>query len=289
MVIIRPNKLEIQPIYCFYLFRSLQNNFSVFSSGSAQPQLPIKDLKAMSFLLPSLPEQKAIAAVLSSLDDKIDLLDWQNKTLEAIAETLFRQWFIEDRNTKHCKLGDFIETTSGGTPSRTRLEYYINGTIPWIKSKELCGSYILKTEERITDVGMKNSSAKILPKNAVLIAMYGATVGEYAIIASEAACNQAICALLPNNKYPYTMLYLIAKVFKYEIINLAVGSAQQNISQDIIKQLEIPAPCENILVFHRLVNPLFEKIKSNTKQIHSLTQLRDNLLPKLMSGEVRTL
>lgn len=95
MVIIRPDKNNLLPRFNYYLFRKLQSDFLTYTSGSAQPQLPIKDLNEIRILLPPLPEQRAIAAVLSSLDDKIDLLHRQNKTLEAMAEALFRQWFVE--------------------------------------------------------------------------------------------------------------------------------------------------------------------------------------------------
>lgn len=289
MVLIRPNKDELNPTFNLYLFKKLQNDFHTFTSGSAQPQLPIKDLKEMEISLPPLKEQKAIAEVLSSLDDKIDLLHRQNKTLEELAQTLFRQWFIEEAKEEweEKPLGDVIETTSGGTPSRSKMEYYDNGNIYWVKSKELYGSYILATEEKITETALESSSAKLLPKNSVLIAMYGATVGEYAIIEKEMTCNQAICALKPNDDYPYTFLFMYIKNYKDEIINMAVGSAQQNISQQLIKTLPIPYCIDTIKEFHKQVEPVFEKIKSNKKQIQTLENLRDTLLPKLLSGEIK--
>jgi|LGOV01.1.fsa_nt_gb type I restriction enzyme S subunit len=289
MVIIRPDNLQLDSTFNFYLFRKLQNDFYTFTSGSAQPQLPIRDLKKMEILLPPLEEQKAIAGALSSLDDKIDLLHRQNKTLEELAQTLFRQWFIEEAKDEweEVALGEVIETTSGGTPSRSKMEFYEDGTIEWIKSKELSGSFILSTEEKITAQALKSSSAKLLPKHSILIAMYGATVGEYAIISKEMTCNQAICALKPNEKYPYTFLFMFVKNYKEEIINMAVGSAQQNISQQLIKTLPVPTCFELINNFHKQTESLFEKILSNIKQIQTLNNLRDTLLPKLMSGEVR--
>jgi type I restriction enzyme S subunit len=189
------------------------------------------------------------------VDDKIDLLSRQNKTLEALAETLFRQWFVEEAEESLGigKLGDFVTTTSGGTPSRSNIEFYSEGNIDWVKSKELSGSFLFETEERITEEAVKHSSAKILPANSILIAMYGATVGEYAILANQATCNQAICALIPNEQYPYTFLFLFTKANKEDLINLAVGSAQQNISQVLIKQLEIPLPSERIIELHNQV------------------------------------
>ncbi len=279
------SKLDNQFFYYNYAIETLR----YLDSGSAQSQITINDLSKILILIPNLSEQKAIAGVLSSLDDKIDLLHRQNKTLEAMAETLFKQWFIiearADWETK--PLGDVIETTSGGTPSRNKIEYYESGIINWVKSKELSGSFILDTEEKITEDALKNSSAKLLPKNSILIAMYGATVGEYAIISKEMTCNQAICALKPNNEYPYTFLFLFIKNNKEDLINMAVGSAQQNISQLLIKQLPIPTCYKQIKKFDAIIKPCFKKIEINQKQIQVLEKLRDELLPKLMSGEIR--
>lgn len=259
------------------------------ATGSTFPNVSRNQLEELEILIPPLPEQTAIASVLSSLDDKIDLLRRQNATLEQLSETLFRQWFLEEAKEEweEVELGSVIETTSGGTPSRAKMEFYDNGTIPWVKSKELNGSFILETEENITEDALNNSSAKILPSNSILIAMYGATVGEYAIISKEMTCNQAVCALKPNVNYPYTYLFLLIKNLKQELINMAVGSAQQNISQLLIKQIMVLNCTGIIQKFHLEVEPLFEKIKTNQTQIRTLTALRDSLLPKLMSGEVR--
>ncbi len=178
-------------------------------------------------------------------------------------------------------------TGSGGTPSRDKMEYFENGTIKWVKSKELNGTFILDTEEKITQDALDNSAAKIFPKYAVLIAMYGATVGEYAILGEEATCNQAVCAIIPNEQYPYTFLFSLAKYSKETLINQSVGSAQQNINQIFIKDLQIPSPNTKILEFHSQTESMFQKILSNIHQIRTLMSVRDTLLPKLMSGEVR--
>lgn len=221
--------------FIYYLLKNLKLND--YAEGSSHPLITQTLLNAIDVLfIDDIGEQKSIASILSSLDDKINLLHRENKILEAMAETLFRKWFIEE--VRHeVSLGDVVETTSGGTPSRKCEEYYQNGIIDWVKSKELNRSYLLKTEEKITVEAVENSSAKFLPANSVLIAMYGATVGEYAIIAKEMTCNQAVCALKPNDNYPYTYLYLWAKFMQDEFLNLACGAAQQNISQVLIKQL----------------------------------------------------
>ena len=274
--------------FVYYYIQSSYEELLNLACGAAQQNLNVGVIANFQILLPPLEEQIRIASILSSLDDKIDLLHRENKTLEAMAETLFRQWFIEEaKEDDMCLLGEVIKTTSGGTPSRKNEEYYCNGNIEWVKSKELHHSYILDTEEKITVEAVHNSSAKLLPENSILIAMYGATVGEYGIIAKSMTCNQAICALIPNEKYPYTYLYLWAKFMQDEFINLACGAAQQNISQELIKQQYVSNDIKLISDFHILVNPYMEKMKVNQEQIQTLIQQRDSLLSKLMSGEVK--
>ena len=273
-------------LYYFLANWDFVNTANGADTGTRMPRADWNFLKSTIWEIPSPTEQKIIGEALSSLDDKIDLLHRQNKTLESLAETLFRQWFVEEENNETL-LGDVIKTTSGGTPSREKPEFYENGEISWVKSKELNGSFIFDTEEKITNEALQNSSAKILPSYSILIAMYGATVGEFGILSSEATCNQAICALIPNERYPYTYLFMLVKLSKEKLINLAVGSAQQNISQILIKGLQVSGDVAAIAAFHNDVEPLFQKLLSNSKQIRTLTQLRDTLLPKLMSGEVR--
>lgn len=163
---------------------------------------------------------------------------------------------------------------------------YIDGTVYWVKSKELKGSFIIETEESITLQAINNSSAKILPKNSVLIAMYGATVGEYGIISEPMTCNQAICALIPNEDYPFSFLFMLAKNKKEELQNLAIGSAQQNISQLLIRQLLVPSNIQIIRKYNQLTTPIFKLIEINEIERQSLSLLRDTLLPKLISGEL---
>lgn len=155
-------------------------------------------------------------------------------------------------------MGSVIETTSGGTPSRKNTEFYSNGIIPWVKSKELNGNFINKTEESITELAIKKSAAKLLEKHSVLVAMYGATVGEYGIISIPMACNQAICAILPNTNYHHTYIFEYIRKEKIRIKNMAVGSAQQNISQILIKQLNVHKNINKIKEFHELVLPMFD-------------------------------
>ncbi|MPL66668.1 hypothetical protein SDC9_12355 [bioreactor metagenome] len=276
------------PKFIYYFIKTL--NLGNYSGGSAVPTLNRNHIHPIEVYFPiDIDEQKRIADVLSALDDKIEINNKINENLEAQAQAIFKQWFVDevDKNWKEIELGNVIETKSGGTPSRNNKLYYINGTIDWVKSKELNASFIIDTEEKITNEALKKSSAKLLPKHSILIAMYGATVGEFAIIHKEMTCNQAICALIPNNQYPYSYLYMLIKNKKTELINMAVGSAQQNISQQLIKKILVLDCVNKIKEYHQLVKPMFENIINNKIESQNLSEIRDSLLPKLMSGEVR--
>lgn len=274
-----------EPLFIYYFLKSL--DFEKYNDKSTIPGINRNHLYCEVVKIPPLDKQKRIASILSSLDDKIDLLNRENATLEAMAETLFRQWFIEEakEDWEEVLLGDVIKTTSGGTPSRKYAEYYNNGTINWVKSKELQGTFISSTEELITEDAISNSSAKMLPVKSVLIAMYGATVGEYGILSKPMTCNQAVCALIPNDNYPYTYLFVWAALMKEDFINLASGAAQQNISQDLIKQQMVSSDINLIKQYDEQVRAYFEKMECNQKQIMLLSKQRDILLPKLMSNE----
>lgn len=274
--------------------------------STAVPIINKSDFSLFEILAPDNKEKQAqVAEILSSIDNKIEVNRQTNQTLEEIASTIFKEWFVNfnypnaDGGRKHSELGeipsdwkvgtlaDIYKTTSGGTPSRAKLVYYENGIYQWVKSKELNNTFIIDTEEKITEAALKNSSAKILPKHSVLIAMYGATVGEIGITTEAVTCNQAICAFLPNENYPYTFIYHFLLQCKQDIINQAVGSAQQNISQQLLLQYKLVIPiAETVKEFHRIISPLFEKIQDNIEENESLKNFRDSLLPKLMSGQI---
>lgn len=292
-VTITCNKELLCPKFLYYYLIQTQITEYLHSvaeaSTSAYPSLKPSDIETLDVELPPLPTQRRIAAILSSLDDKIDLLHRENATLEQMAETLFRQWLVVEvkEEWEEVPLGNVVKTTSGGTPSRKHSEFYENGTINWVKSKELNGSFLSATEELITKEAVAKSSAKMLPEKSVLIAMYGATVGEYGILSKPMTCNQAVCALIPNEKYPYTYLFVWTALMKEDFINLASGAAQQNISQDLIKQQIVCSDLDRIKQYDKMVRSYFEKMENNQKQIQTLIQTRDGLLPRLMSGDVK--
>jgi type I restriction enzyme S subunit len=138
------------------------------------------------------------------------------------------------------KIGDVFKVASGGTPGRDKPEYYLGGNIPWVKTGDLKGKYANYPTEHITDEALKNSSAKIFPKNTILLAMYGATIGACSILPFDAATNQACGALLPTDKYDTDFLFYYLKSIKNDLIKKGVGGAQPNISSGIIKETLIP-------------------------------------------------
>lgn len=139
------------------------------------------------------------------------------------------------------KLGEVVKTTSGGTPSRREPQYY-NGNIPWVKFGELNQGLILDTEEKISEEAIKNSSAKIFPKGTLLIALYGATIGKLPFLGIDAATNQAVCGIFENENISSNYLYHFLFFSKPDLLKQSIGGAQPNISQTILKDLEIPLP-----------------------------------------------
>ncbi|HDI1215370.1 N-6 DNA methylase [Aeromonas hydrophila] len=155
-----------------------------------------------------------------------------------------RHVITETRASKypHKKIGEFLKTSSGGTPSKAVSEYYAEGTIPWLKSGEVSQGIVTKTEEFITQSGLDNSSAKIFPVNTVLVAMYGATAGQVGLLKFPSATNQAVCGILPSPEIVPEFLYYILKSKKNYLVSLSTGGAQPNISQTIIRDIDIPVP-----------------------------------------------
>lgn len=179
-------------------------------------------------------------------------------------------------NWKYKKLGEVCQTTSGGTPSKEHKEYYENGIIPWLRSGEVANRNITKTELYITNEGVNNSSAKIVPTNSVVIAMYGATVGQVGILRINTTTNQAVCSILPCDEFVPEFVYYFLKSKKEEYVKNAVGGAQPNISQQIIKNTDIPVPPlpvqQQIVAELDLLSDIIEKQKQQIAELDKLAQ-----------------
>ena len=273
------------PMFLYYLLKYNKNAIEAMGSGTTFKEVSGSTMRGIRVYVPiSKAEQQRIAAILSALDEKIAINRAINENLERQLDAFFENIF-HDINGE-VALGNVVKTISGGTPSRKHIDYYENGTICWVKSKELSGGYIFDTEEHINDLALAKSSAKIIPPHAILVAMYGATVGSYGIITKAMACNQAICALIDSENYPYTYLYQILRTQQRTLTNMAIGSAQQNISQILIKQLPLHNDTDTIAKFHTFAQPLQKRIELLEYENKQIMSIRDTLLPKLMSGEI---
>ena len=283
------NKTIVNDDFLFYFLISDEGQYEIEKRnvGSTQPKLPLYNIKDIDIFLPPLPEQKAIASILSCLDDKIDLLHRQNATLEKMAETLFRQWFIEEaKEREKTKIGLVLETVLGGTPSTKKPEYW-DGTIPWINSGEVNNFRILKPTKFITELGLAESNTKLLPIGTTVLAITGATLGQISLLEISTCANQSVVGIIPNETYPKEYVFLWIKYMIDEIILNETGGAQPHINKNDVNETEILVPCNDDLEFiESKIKPLFKKISINSFQINTLIELRDSLLPKLMSGEI---
>lgn len=288
-------------------------NFEGKTSGIKNLQLDIA-LSTIEIEPYPIEKQIAIANSLKTFEDKIIINRSINHNLEAMAKQLYDYWFLQfnfpDENGKPYKSSggkmvwnkklkreipegwevDIIQniatTYSGGTPKSANKEYYKNGTIAWINSGELNSSIITQALNYITERGLNNSSAKLYPANTVLVAMYGATTGKVSLLTFEACSNQAVCGVIPNMKEMQHYVYLYLSSLYSHFINLSIGSARDNISQEIIKNMLLPIPSTDvILMFENKVKHVYKVIIEKKKQINTLTKLRDELLPLLMNGQ----
>lgn len=276
--------------FLYYFLKNMDLNSH--AGGSSHPLITQSLLNSLDVeICTDYEEQKAIAEVLSSLDDKIDLLHRQNHTLESLAQTLFRQWFIEEAKEEWevGTLDDILSVKGGSTPSTANSDFW-DGEISWTTPRDLSsnvGVYLFKTERKITEDGLKKISSGLLPIGTVLLSSR-APVGYLAITDIPLAINQGYIAILDDKDFSKYFIYLWLKENMEYIISNANGSTFLEISKSVFKSLEIVIPPKELrLKFDDEIVPIFQKIKINSKQIQTLENLRDTLLPKLLSGEVR--
>ena len=279
--------------YIKYCFKTEDLKFQMYgnTNDTVQPTLNLSSLKNLVLNIPSPAEQKAIAAVLSSLDDKIDLLHRQNQTLEAMAATLFRQWFVEEaqEDWEEKSLLDLIELIGGGTPKTTVSEYW-DGDIPWLSGGDIATNhkgFFSASEKTITKAGLDNSSAKLLPKFSTVITARG-TVGKYCLLGRDMTFSQSNYGILPKIQGCYFFTYLLVGHMVEELQSAAYGSVFDTITTSTFRDATFAVPpADRVLEFESVVGKCFHKKLLNQSQIRTLSTLRDTLLPKLMSGAVR--
>jgi len=322
-LIVDPKEADYR--YLFFQLLYARSELKGLATGAAQQNLSGQLIRSLRFPFPPIREQRAIAHILGALDDKIELNRQMNETLEAMARALFKSWFI-DFDPVHAKaeghdpglpadiaalfpdsfedseLGEIpkgwkvgaIESlcksiTSGGTPARMNPLFWINGTIPWFKTGELLDGPLIESEEHITEAALKASSCKLWPAGTILFALYASpTVGRLGVLTCPSTSNQAAAGLIAKPEFGVPFLRRTLLEARVRLQTIAVGAAQQNINQGVLKSHRTVIPCAGVAsTYSRLVSSLDEQQVSLKRQADTLFVLRDTLLPKLLSGELR--
>ena len=285
--------------FAYYYFTL--NNLRYLDSGSAQSQITISDLSKVNISLPPLEIQKKIVAILSSLDDKIELNNKINVNLEQQAQALFKSWFVNfdpfggkmPDGWKECKAEEYFEISIGKTPPRKEQECFsekkTDQTMKWVSISDMgsCGLFISDSSEYLTADAVTKFNVKVVPANTVLLS-FKLTVGRIAITDDEMCTNEAIAHFVTQNKAINEYLYLYLKNFNYQTMG-STSSIATAVNSKIIKAMPFIVPDEKTINdFHLSINSLFEKIRENQHENRTLSMIRDILLPKLMNGEINT-
>lgn len=320
----KPDPQIIDPRFMFFAFRSpeLQHQFGVHEgSGSVVSHIRVADCFDFHVPLPPLTEQQAIAQLLGALDDKIELNRRMNETLEAMARAIFKDWFVDFGPTRAKVEGrdpylapeiwnlfpdafddeerpvgwevrplkDFFQIVGGGTP-KTSVDEYWGGDIPWfsvVDTPSRGSVFVLDTEKRITERGLAESSARLIPAGATIISARG-TVGNLAMAATEMTFNQSCYALRHTEETGNCFVYLAAQHMVARLQAMAHGSVFSTITRQTFEAVSLAMPSLiTLAAFEQQAAPLFQRIRANVIETHTLAQTRDLLLPKLMSGEIR--
>ncbi len=320
----RPRDKRLIAPFIRYLLEGpdFQQQAEAFGSGSVIRHFGPMHLRQMSVCLPPLEEQRAIAHILGTLDDKIDLNRRMNETLEAMARALFKDWFVDFGPTRArmegrdlylppeiwalfpdkldddgkpegwevSEIGKEIEAVGGATPSTKEVSYWERGEHHWVTPRDLSklvSPVLLYTDRKITEAGVKRIRSGLLPTGTVLLSSR-APIGYLAITEVPTAVNQGFIAMICKRRLPNVfVLFWCYENLDY-IKRISGGSTFAEISKKAFRPIPVVVPSEQLLLtYEGLVRPLYERIVVNTIETVSLAQIRDLLLPKLMSGEIR--
>ena len=238
---LKADRSVVEPEYAELYFRSpsfKQHVLKIAKKAVNQASFSVGNLKELEFPLMSLCDQRDVIERLSSIAAQIKHCQRAIGKLDSLVKSRFVEMFGDI--TEQYLLGDRLETTSGGTPSRKHPEYYEDGTIPWLTSGEVNKGKIDTPDHYITEAGLCNSSAKLVPANSVVVAMYGATAGQVGLVTYETTTNQAVCCIKPNAQVAPVFLRYALEFKKDWMIGQCAGGAQPNISQGIVKKVAIP-------------------------------------------------
>lgn len=307
LVLLRPSADVVDGRYLLFSLQSpfVRNQILAHEgTGSTVSNLRIPAIASLRIPLMPLPEQRAIAAILGALDDKIELNRKMNETLEQMAQAIFKSWFIDfDGHTEFedselgripkgwnvASLPELAEVISGGTP-KTSVDTYWNGSIPWASAKDVSGAgemFLTQTERMITEAGLRNSSTKMVPQWATVVVARGATTGRFCMLADSMAMNQTCYALHSRVGKPFFLNHVFRSTVR-ALLAKAHGSIFDTITTKTLELSRVVLPPgERQEAFERTVSPLLLKVFHNQTETATLAELRDTLLPKLISGELR--
>lgn len=306
MVILRANVEIVDARFLYQILKSeyYRPYFKQYCTGSAQPQLPIKNFSQIYLNVPDIKTQHRIADIVSAYDDLIKNNQRQIKLLEEAAQRLYKEWFVDLRfpgheNTKIvdgvpegwrvASIADICDTVGGGTPSTKIQSYYEKGDILWVTPTDITRNFslaLLDTEKKITPEGLKNSSANMLPAETILMTSR-ASVGFFRMCKYEVCTNQGFISCIPKRENLQMYLLFNLKSRVEEIRQKAGGSTYLEISKTVFRELKIILPKDEVLAeYQKNVHDIFDEIYCRTEMIKSLVDMRNRLLPKLMSGEV---
>jgi len=300
-LIIDPQKADYRYVYQY--LKMQHRVLNSLATGGAQQNLNSLDIKRFKMPLPNINIQSKIADILMAYDDLIEANSHRIELLEQTAQELYKEWFVRFRfpgyerikfanglpeGWRRKKIQKYYNTCSGGTPSRSKPEYFENGIYPWAKTGEIKDCVIIDTEEYITQEAVNNSSAKVLPTKSVVMAMYGVNIGLLAYFDSEMTCNQACCVFSDKRDFSSKhYLYYYLKSIREYLLLISFGAAQQNLSQDLIKKIKITMPSDDIVqAFEKQIDDIYDSIRMLLMKNKNLAEQRDMLLPRLMSGKL---
>lgn len=279
-------------VFYFHTFEG-QNKILSFANQTGVPALsqPLKNFKKIRLCLPSLQEQRRIASIVETLNDKIENNIKVNDNLEQQAQSYFQELFVDDADPEWTTgtISDLGAVVGGSTPSKAKPEYYTESGIAWITPKDLSinkSKFVSHGENDITELGLKNSSAAIMPEGTVLFSSR-APIGYIAIAAGEVTTNQGFKSVVPKPEIGTPFVYFFLKNTLPVIEGMASGSTFKEVSGSTMKNVPAVIPdAETLAKFSDFCAPIFAQQRILEEQNQSLATLRDNLLPKLMSGEI---
>ena len=304
---VRHNELAEQDYLYYNIFsKKFIDYVNSIHTGSAIPHISQKQIEDYKILLPNLETQRRIASILSSLDRKIELNNKINADLEEMAQAIFKNWFVDFEPFKDGKfvdseLGmipegwkvgradDFYQINIGKTPPRKEHKWFSTNPSDkiWVSIANMgnSGIFISDSSEYLTKEAVDRHNIIMVPRNTILLS-FKLTVGRVAIADKELTTNEAIARfILSDDKY-MEYLYLYLKKYDYNSLG-STSSIATAVNSKTIKGMQMLQPSDKIIdAFHIQVNPIFEKIRSLTKENSRLSLLRDTLLPRLMSGEL---